>query len=101
MNLDQAIIEATRAYHKAQPNGRNYQNWLDTRQSLVHRVVVKLGGEGFVVLPVCKSNESGWRDQLIQRAAQFLVRNPRFQQDFAEIVGDDLIFDVSYREVGA
>jgi hypothetical protein len=101
MNIEQAIIEATRAYQKALPNGATYQNWLDTRAALVHRVVVKLGGEGFVILPVCKKGESGWRDQLIQRAAQFLVRNPRFQQDFAEFVGDELIFDISYREVGA
>jgi hypothetical protein len=101
MNIEQAIIEATRAYQNAQPNGASYQNWLDTRSELVHRVVVKLCGDGFIILPVCKKGESGWRDQLIQRAAQFLVRNPRFQQDFADFVGDELIFDISYREVGA
>jgi hypothetical protein len=63
-------------------------------------VVVKLRGEGFTILPVCGA-VIDWKGQLALTAARFLARNCRFVPTSTEIVGDDLILSIEYREVGA
>jgi hypothetical protein len=100
MNIEQAITEATRAYSEPLPTGQTYGARQESSQDKFHRVVVKLRGEGFTILPVC-GECADWRIRLAERGARFLVRNPRFLAVVSEIVGDDLILDIEYREVGA
>ncbi len=100
MNLEQAITEATRAYTSPLPTGSTYGARQEARQAKFHRVVVKLRGEGFTIIPVCGA-VGDWEEQLALAAARFLARNCRFVQTSTEIVGPDLILDIEYREVGA
>jgi hypothetical protein len=100
MNIEQAIIEATRAYTTPLPTGSTYGARQENLQARKHRVVVRLRGEGFATFPVC-GECADWRIQLAERGAHFLARNPRFVAVVAEIVGDDLNLDIEYREVGA
>lgn len=100
MNIEQAITEATRAYTSPLPTGSTYGARQEARQAKFHRVVVKLRGEGFTILPVC-GDVSDWQEQLAAVGARFIARNCRFVPTSTEIVGDDLILDIEYREVVA
>jgi hypothetical protein len=100
LTLEQAITEASRAYQSPLPTGQNYGARQQQRADNFHRVIVKLRGEGFTILHVC-GDVRDWKEKLAAAAGRFIARNCRFVSTSTEIVGDDLILSIEYREVGA
>lgn len=100
LNIKQAITEATRAYQAPLPTGQNYGARQKNLDLYIHRLIVKLRGEGFTSIPVCCAVPD-WQERLAAAAGRFIARNCLFVSTSTEIVGDDLILSIEYLEVGA